>query len=105
MDHVKLLEPKTKPPVRIFTAPGNSEVEVARNVHDLTWVLGGKGSVSVEGVQNAQVGYKPELYEPGDKYFYVRKLPDGKSPAPPAEIMVESLDKMVEAGVIPPPAA
>ncbi len=36
---------KEKPaPMRIFTAPLNSEVEVARNVHDLVRVLGpGKG--------------------------------------------------------------
>lgn len=44
---MELLEPrwKEKPaPMRIFTAPLNSEVEVARNVHDLVRVLGpGKG--------------------------------------------------------------
>lgn len=102
MDHAKLIEPKIKLPLRIFTAPGNSEVEVARNAHDLTWVLGGKGSVSIEGMRNAEVGYIPELYEPGEKYFYVRKLPDGRCPEPASEIMVESLDKMMEAGVIPP---
>ena len=39
--------------MRIFTAPLNSEVEVARNVHDLVRVLGpGKGKdVKVRGQQ------------------------------------------------------
>lgn len=47
LGHVELLEPMWKEnpaPMRIFTAPLNSEVEVARNVHDLVRVLGpGKG--------------------------------------------------------------
>lgn len=47
LGHVELLDPmwkETPRPMRIFTAPLNSEVEVARNVHDLVRVLGpGKG--------------------------------------------------------------
>lgn len=104
VDHVKVLEPKTRPPVRIFTAPGNSEVEVARNMHDLVWRLGGKGPVSTSNMRSEEVGYMPELYDDDEPYYYVRKLEDGKSPAPPADVMIESMDKMVEAGVIPPGA-
>lgn len=104
MDHVKLLEPAMKPPLKIFIAPGDSEVEVARNVHDLTWALGGKGRVDVSGITNPEVGYKPELYDKGENYFYVTKLPDGKCPQPPAEIMIESMDKIAEAGVVLPPS-
>lgn len=44
---MELLEPKWKAkpgPMRIFTAPMGTEVEVARNMHDLVRVLGpGKG--------------------------------------------------------------
>lgn len=94
--------------MRIFTAPLDSEVEVARNVHDLVWVLGGKGSkaaqagpsaVNLDGMKNAEVGLKPELYNPGEDYFYVRKLEDGRSSAPPAEVMIESMDKFEAMGV------
>lgn len=107
LDHVKLLEPswKTKKltPMRIFTAPLNSEVEVARNIHDLVWVLGGKGKDTVDtgGMSSAEVGLKPELYEAGEEYFYVRKLDDGRCPTPPAEVMIESMDNLVAAGVLP----
>lgn len=89
--------------MRIFTAPLNSEVEVARNAHDLVRVLGpGKGKdVKVDGLTPQEVGLRPELYEPGEEYFYVRKLDDGKSPAPPAEVMIESMEDMVAKGVIP----
>lgn len=47
LGHVELLEPRWKDnpgPMRIFTAPIGTEVEVARNMHDLVKVLGpGKG--------------------------------------------------------------
>ena len=59
----------------------------------------------VDGLTPQEVGLRPELYEPGEDYFYVRKLDDGKSPAPPAEVMIESMEDMVAKGVIPPPAA
>lgn len=83
--------------MRIFTAPPNSEVEVARNIHDLTWVLGGKGAVDTKGMRSEEVGLKPELYDDDEEYFYVRKLDDGKCAAPPAEVMIESMDKVMEA--------
>lgn len=47
LGHVELLEPTWKAdpgPMRIFTAPLSTEVEVARNMHELVRVLGpGKG--------------------------------------------------------------
>lgn len=99
--------------MRIFTAPPNSEVEVARNIHDLTWALGGKGTVDTKGMRSEEVGLKPELYDDEEEYFYVKKLEDGKCPAPPAEVMIESMDKVMAvaaekaaaSGVAPPPAA
>lgn len=106
LDHVKLLEPswRTNPaPMRIFTAPLNSEVEVARNVHDLTWVLGGKGKgpVNVDGMLSTEVGLKPELYQRGEDYFYVRKLDDGRSPSAPSDVMMDTMDNLIAAGVVP----
>eukprot|EP00752_Nemacystus_decipiens_P016888 g15120.t1 len=106
LGHVEVLEPmwKNNPaPMRIFTAPLNSEVEVARNVHDLVRVLGpGKGKdVKVDGLTPQEVGLRPELYELGEEYFYVRKLDDGKSPAPPSEVMIESMENLVAKGVVP----
>lgn len=103
---MKLLEPTWKTrvaPMRIFTAPLNSEVEVARNVHDLVRVLGGKGkaAVKIDGIRTTEVGLCPELYNPGEDYFYVRKLDDGKCPAPPADVMIENADKLMAAGVLP----
>lgn len=105
MDHVKVLEPKARPPMQMFVAPGNTEVEVARNAQDLAWVLGGKGVVSTDGMTSAEVGYLPELYEKGQAYFYTRKNPDGSSKTPPREVMIESMDNMVKAGAIPAPGA
>ncbi|CAM9782250.1 unnamed protein product, partial [Hapterophycus canaliculatus] len=106
LGHVELLEPRWKDnpaPMRIFTAPLDSEVEVARNMHDLVRVLGpGKGKdVKVDGLTPQEVGLKPELYELGEDYFYVRKLDDGKSPAPPADVMIESMEDLVAKGVVP----
>lgn len=48
-----------------------------------------------------EVGLKPELYELGEEYFYVRKLDDGKSLAPPAEAMIESMEDLVAKGIVP----
>lgn len=48
-----------------------------------------------------EVGLRPELYELGEEYFYVRKLDDGKSPAPPAEAMIESMEDLVAKGIVP----
>ncbi|CBJ26604.1 conserved unknown protein [Ectocarpus siliculosus] len=106
LGHVELLEPmwKDKPaPMRIFTAPINSEIEVARNIHDLVRVLGpGKGKdVKVDKLTPQEVGLRPELYELGEPYFYVRKLDDGKCPAPPSEVMIETMDNLVAKGVVP----
>ncbi|CAM9747724.1 unnamed protein product [Scytosiphon promiscuus] len=106
LGHVELLEPRWKDnpaPMRIFTAPLDSEVEVARNVHDLVRVLGpGKGKdVKVDGLTPQEVGLRPELYELGEDYFYVRKLDDGKSPAPPSDVMIETMEDLVAKGVVP----
>lgn len=67
LGHVELLEPRWKDdpaPMRIFTAPLDSEVEVARNVHDLTRVLGpGKGKdvkvCTVGSPQSCHGGSRP----------------------------------------------
>lgn len=94
--------------MRVFTAPLNSEVEVARNVHDLTWVLGGKGKgpVNIDGMRSTEVGLKPELYQRDEDYFYVRKLDDGRSPSAPSDVMMDSMDNLIAAGVVPgPPGA
>lgn len=48
-----------------------------------------------------EVGLRPELYEPGEEYFYVRKLDDGKSPAPAAEARIESMEDLIAKGVVP----
>lgn len=48
-----------------------------------------------------EVGLKPELYELNEEYFYVRKLDDGKSPAPPANAMIESMEDLVAKGIVP----
>lgn len=48
-----------------------------------------------------EVGLRPELYELGEDYFYVRKLDDGKSPAPPADVMIETMEDLVAKGVVP----
>lgn len=55
----------------------------------------------MDGLTPQEVGLKPELYELGEEYFYVRKLDDGKSPAPPAEVMIESMEELVAKGVVP----
>lgn len=87
--------------MRIFTAPLNTEIDVARNQLDLTRALGGKdkAGVSTEGVRSEQVGFSPEMYEKGQDYYYVRKLEDGRCPAPPAEVKIESMDSLKAAGV------
>lgn len=48
-----------------------------------------------------EVGLRPELYELGEEYFYVRKLEDGKCPAPPAEVMMDSMENLVAKGIVP----
>lgn len=107
VDHAKKLEPswesKGPAPMRIFTAPINSEVEVARNIHDLVWVLGGKSKTGVktDGLNSAEMGLKPEIYEKEEAYFYVRRLDDGRPSAPPAEVMMESMENLTAAGVVP----
>lgn len=98
IDHVMVIEPRARPPMRIFTAPANTEVEVARNAQDLTWAIGGKGSVDTEGMKSVEVGYAPELYEKGEKYFYTRKNPDGTSKTPAKDVQIESAESMVKAG-------
>lgn len=91
--------------MRIYTAPLNSEVEVARNIHDLAWVLGGKGkgadAINTDGMSSPEVGFMPELYGEGEDYYYVRKAIDGKCLAPPSEVMIESMENIIEAGGLP----
>lgn len=48
-----------------------------------------------------EVGLRPELYELGEDYFYVRKLDDGKSSAPPSDVMIETMEDLVAKGVVP----
>lgn len=55
----------------------------------------------MDGLTPQEVGLKPELYEKGEEYFYVRRLDDGKSSAPPADVMIESMEDMVAKGVVP----
>lgn len=55
----------------------------------------------VDGLTPQEVGLKPELYEHGEEYFYVRRLDDGKSSAPPAKVMIESMEELVAKGVVP----
>lgn len=57
--------------------------------------------MKVDGLTPQEVGLKPELYEPGEEYFYVRRLLDGTSPAPPANAMIESMEDLVAKGVVP----
>lgn len=58
-------------------------------------------SMKVDKLTPQEVGLRPELYELNEPYFYVRKLDDGKSPAPPAEVMIETMDNLVAKGVVP----
>lgn len=55
----------------------------------------------VDGLTPQEVGLKPELYELGEEYFYVRRLDNGKSSAPPADVMIESMEDMVAKGMVP----
>lgn len=55
----------------------------------------------MDGLTPQEVGLKPELYEQGEEYFYVRRLDDGKSSAPPADVMIESMEDLVAKGVVP----
>lgn len=65
LGHVELLEPRWKDnpaPMRIFTAPLNSEVAVARNIHDLVRVLGpGKGKDVKVGATVGVMKPRPSL--------------------------------------------
>lgn len=74
---------------------------VATSNHLISSPRPSRVSTKVDKLTPQEVGLRPELYELGEPYFYVRKLDDGKCPAPPSEVMIETMDNLVAKGVVP----
>ncbi|CAM9220865.1 unnamed protein product [Choristocarpus tenellus] len=94
VDHVRMLESSLQLPLRIFTAPGNTEVSVAKNELDLCRALT-EGSVDLSGIRGPEVGFMPETYERGQPYYYCRKDEAGKSLGPPVQPKIEGFPGVI----------
>ena len=77
--------------LRIYAAPGNTEIAVAKDEQRLyrvleEWFDGVALPPLQEGLAAGAFGFQPELYEPGETGFHTRKADDGGNLRAPVKV-------------------
>ena len=81
--HARNLEPGlqgTQLVLEIATAPRDTEVAVAKGEQAITFFSGSEEAVALEAC-----GFNPEIYEPGEIPFWIRREGSPAPPAPPEQ--------------------
>lgn len=88
--HSRNIVPNLPLKLDLFIAPIDTEIAVAKDDQDLTMGLAASDPRPAENLDLKDIGYMPELYEPGDKPFYTLKKKDGSCVGPPVDVMISS---------------
>jgi hypothetical protein len=91
--------------LEIWTAPGDSEMQVAYNDPDLVFVSMKRNMNGAEKIKNSFVGFEPEVYQGGEEGFRTWRTPDGRAAKPEIKsAMTTSEEELVNTSLNPPPA-
>ena len=71
--------------LELWTAPGDSEMAVAYNEPDLTFVKMERLVDGADNIKNSFVGFQGEIYEGGEEGFKTWRNSDGKAAKPPVQ--------------------
>lgn len=69
--------------LEIWTAPGDSEMEVAYNNPDLVFTKMERSVNGADAIKNALIGFQGEMYQGGEEGFRTWRNQDGRAARPP----------------------
>jgi len=98
IDHSKKINRLYGEKLQVWFTEGDKEIKVASNELGLSRTS--TKAPSVEGIEQSQIGFMPEIYEQGEKVFSVSKADDGSCLRAPVSPNIVSQEELAAANAV-----